>query len=1028
MKKLLSLFAASMIATFSANAETITVNDDWIKEGEIKTMTADNVYVLDRFVFVEEGAELHIEPGTVIQGKPGQESNASALIIARGGKIFAEGTPTNPIIFTFEGDDPHSTEDFPLEETGKWGGLILLGNATTNNPPAVGMEFGEKNIEGIPENNPKGKYGGTDDNDNSGVIRYVSIRHGGTDIGDGNEINGLTMGAVGAGTTIEFVEVLYNKDDGFEFFGGTVNTKNLVSAFNGDDSFDYDEGFRGKGQFWFSIQAEGRGNMAGEHDGGNKPDDSTPYAIPTISNATYIGSGVNSSNSKSKVLHLRDNAGGKYHNSIFTQFPGKGLDIENLAEGEDSESRLTSRDLQISNNIWFEIAGKATPTIDEIAPDVPETEKDGKIIPGYSLQSTRDYFTSNYNFIEDPMLNGVTRTNGGMLNPTPQSGSPALTRSVKNLNDEFFTNVNYLGAFGQGDLWINGWTGLFSFGVTTQLGKNSIVVTDDWIKEGEIKTMTADNVYILDRFVFVEEGAELHIEPGTVIQGKPGQESNASALIIARGGKIFAEGTPTQPIIFTFEGDDPYTMDDFPMEESGKWGGLILLGNAPTNIPPVDGESFGVKNIEGIPENNPKGKYGGNVYDDNSGVLKFISVRHGGTDIGDGNEINGVTFGAVGAGTVVENIEVIYNKDDGFEFFGGTVSTKNLISAFNGDDSFDYDEGFNGKGQFWFSIQAENRGNMSGEHDGGNKPDDAVPFAIPTISNVTYIGSGATSSNSKSKGIHLRDNAGGKYFNSIFTDMPGKGLDVEDLAEGEDSEARLNAGELKFESNLWFNISGTETPSVDEIAPDVPETEKDGKVIPGYSLQSTRNYLSDVSTNNNVVNPNITSIDRGQNGILDPRPTSGPAWQNEKKDLSNDSFFQTTQYIGAFGDANWISNWTALSSFNVVSSKGYRNNLQEYTTDVRDANELNGIKDNMIMSYPNPIKSETTVEFFVPKNSLVNIQVVDVLGNKIEELVNKEMFKGNYGIVWTPENINSGAYMIVMTIGNEKYAYKVIVD
>src|SRR5690606_30515651 len=135
-----------------------------------------------------------------------------------------------------------------------------------------------------------------------------------------------------------FVEVIYNKDDGFEWFGGTVNTKYLVSAFNGDDAFDYDEGFVGNGQFWISIQAENRGNMAGEFDGGNKPDDSAPYAIPQISNATFIGSGNASGNTKSMGLIFRDNAGGKFYNSILTEMTGKGLEIEDLENGQDSES------------------------------------------------------------------------------------------------------------------------------------------------------------------------------------------------------------------------------------------------------------------------------------------------------------------------------------------------------------------------------------------------------------------------------------------------------------------------------------------------------------------------------------------------------------------------------------------------------------------------------------------------------------------------------------------------------------------
>ncbi|MGF1669700.1 MAG: T9SS C-terminal target domain-containing protein, partial [Balneolaceae bacterium] len=211
------------------------LNDSFINPGETKTLTSDTIWLLDGFVFVEDGAVLFIEPGTVIKGKPGTGAEASALIIARGGKIFAEGSPTQPIIFTAESDNLDG--NLPLDVNGLWGGVIILGSATLNSEPGTTI------IEGIPTTETRGLYGCgdalfpvCDDDDNSGVFRYVSIRYGGSEIGAGNEINGLTMGGVGRGTTIEFVEVFNNFDDGFEWFGGTVNTRYLVAAFAGDDS------------------------------------------------------------------------------------------------------------------------------------------------------------------------------------------------------------------------------------------------------------------------------------------------------------------------------------------------------------------------------------------------------------------------------------------------------------------------------------------------------------------------------------------------------------------------------------------------------------------------------------------------------------------------------------------------------------------------------------------------------------------------------------------------------------------------
>ncbi|MGM0377835.1 MAG: hypothetical protein ACQEQ0_13770, partial [Bacteroidota bacterium] len=205
------------------------------------TWTADKEYLLDGHVFVNDGQTLTIEPGTVIRANTGQGENASALIVARGGKLVAEGTPEDPIIFTVEGDDLGGA--VPIEANGLWGGVIILGNAPVN------TANGENMIEGIPDDEPRGVYGGDNKSDNSGIIKYVSVRHGGTRLGQGDEINGLTLGGVGNGTTLEYVEVISNRDDGFEFFGGTVNGRYLLSAFCGDDAFDFDLGYRGKCQF-----------------------------------------------------------------------------------------------------------------------------------------------------------------------------------------------------------------------------------------------------------------------------------------------------------------------------------------------------------------------------------------------------------------------------------------------------------------------------------------------------------------------------------------------------------------------------------------------------------------------------------------------------------------------------------------------------------------------------------------------------------------------------------------------------------
>ena len=251
------------------------------------TWTNDKIYELNQKVVVDNGATLTIEAGTIIKGKPGTGSLASALIIARGSKINAEGTSTSPIIFTSTSDniDAGQTAGTNLDESnrGLWGGLIVLGNA----PGSFKGDLVEIQIEGIPADDTFGLYGGTDAADNSGILKYVSIRHGGALIGEGNEINGLTLGGVGNGTVIENIEVLANVDDGVEFFGGTVNVTNVLVWGQGDDAIDIDQAYSGTIDNAVVVLGDAS-DHAFEVDG----PEGTSTGSFTLQNATIIGNSV----------------------------------------------------------------------------------------------------------------------------------------------------------------------------------------------------------------------------------------------------------------------------------------------------------------------------------------------------------------------------------------------------------------------------------------------------------------------------------------------------------------------------------------------------------------------------------------------------------------------------------------------------------------------------------------------------------------------------------------------------------------
>ena len=411
--------------------QVVSISDNGAGTGTT-TWRKDRDYLLEGLVFVNDGQTLTIEPGTVIRAKTGQGSAASALIVARGGVIIADGTAADPIIFTCENDDLNGSVQ--TEAKGLWGGVIILGAASLNNL------YGENHIEGIPLSEPRATYGGIFDNDYSGIFRYVSIRHAGTNIGDGNEINGLSLGGVGSETIIDHIEVISNADDGFEFFGGTVNAKYLIASFCGDDSYDYDEGFRGKGQFWVGIQDIQEGSQLLEANGGSFPENGRPLSAPLLFNLTLVGSGMD--NDRSQAAYSR-NAGGWLANSILLN-QQYGVSIEYKPDLEDSYQQFKNGSLKLKSNVFFDVANNDTSAIFEVL-----TESVGVDLEEQNAR-IREHFSTEKNKVEDP---GLIYT-GGIYKLVI---SDYVFTGLAPYPDDWFDHVGYQGAFGTFN-WASGWT------------------------------------------------------------------------------------------------------------------------------------------------------------------------------------------------------------------------------------------------------------------------------------------------------------------------------------------------------------------------------------------------------------------------------------------------------------------------------------------------------------------------------------------------------------------------------------------
>jgi len=365
-------------------------------------------------------------------------------------------------------------------------------------------------------------------------------------------------------------------------------------------------------------------------------------------------------------------------------------------------------------------------------------------------------------------------------------------------------------------------------------------------------TWVAATTYILNSQIsYITSGATLTVEPGTVVIGRGVTAGSPGTLVVSRGAQIIANGTAANPIVFTSDSDlnvpgvagtDTLVNVD---DRSSQWGGLVLLGRthvsrntAATGALDDDGSTSniieGISN-DGLPDGGgfeARAAYGGRTGalardDDNSGSLQYVSIRFGGVGLASNAEVNGLTLGAVGRSTKIENIEIVNNLDDGIEFFGGTVNTKYIAMYGIGDDGFDWDEGFRGKAQFIFNAQTRNRdsGANSGsgipdkgaEMDGANSNDANWPYSVPTLYNVTFVGMGKNypvsaspdASLQRNSALHFRDNTGGRYRNSLFLDFY-YGLIVEDERNADlTGVASPNAADADSAARLAANYNPT---------------------------------------------------------------------------------------------------------------------------------------------------------------------------------------------------------------------------
>ncbi|MBA3948690.1 MAG: hypothetical protein H0X44_01945 [Acidobacteria bacterium] len=376
-------------------------------------------------------------------------------------------------------------------------------------------------------------------------------------------------------------------------------------------------------------------------------------------------------------------------------------------------------------------------------------------------------------------------------------------------------------------------------------------------------TLTNDTYWLLRGAVFFQNTSRLAIQPGTTIIG---ETATRGALIIDRGAQIIADGTREAPIVFT--SDQPVGF-----RARGDWGGLIINGRAPLNLPGGLGLGEG-----------DTGAYGGDDPNDNSGILRFVRVEFAGIEFSPDNELNGIAFQGVGRGTIVENIQVSHNKDDGIEMFGGTVDIKRAVLTYIGDDSIDWTFGWSGRLQFAIVQQRGDNADRGIEADNNGNNNDLLPRSNPTIYNITLVGDRSTTHGPEStNGMTLREGTAGTIRNAIVYGFKGNGVQVSTNA----TLAQAASGALSLKNTIIFN-NGTNLHS------------------------STAGLQANAGGTLFIQDPQLLEPFNLTAPQFRPAPGS-PAMTLAFAVPPNDGFFEVARFIGALSataEEDWTRGWT----------------------------------------------------------------------------------------------------------------------
>ncbi|QQS35315.1 MAG: T9SS type A sorting domain-containing protein [Ignavibacteriales bacterium] len=959
MKQLWKLIALLVVISVPSFAQ-FTPHDSTIS-GNItvsRVLDKNKVYLLQGFVYVQNGATLTVPAGTLILG---EKSSQGSLIIERGGKLIADGTAQEPIVFT-------SQLPAGLRSRGDWGGIVICGKAANNRPG--GNFVVEGNIGSIAGYGDGGIV--QDDNDNSGILRYVRIEFPGIPFTPNNEINGLTLGAVGRGTVLEHIMVSYSGDDSYEFFGGTVNAKWLIAYKALDDDFDTDFGYSGKIQFAVvyrdPILADVSNSEAFESDNDGSGTTASPRTSPVFSNFTVIGpkrvstdvSGTNYNALFFHGIHHRRSSRHSLFNSVVTGFDEGGLFLDGATVQGDTAN------FAYRNNTFSGMATLITPT------------------------TYNAWFTSYGNTLLTEPNSVLLKAPFNQTSPVlvPQAGSPllgsaAFTGSL--ISDPFFTAVTYRGAFsGNGaDRWDIGWSNYDPNGTNYIRSANITSHGLLYITTGNGESRAV----VFGRAVGATDGLDASL--GEALLPPPPAAGIVDLRWELPGGTQFSSIDMRSSAI---NGTITYTLDF----QAGSPSTALTLNWDPNYI--------------GAGTITLKDGFGGAIFADVN--MKTVSSQ----------VVTGLTSVIVEVVTNYNQTIVVGNEWNLISFPGIHPNSMSVDTLYRGKNPaanvFKFDAGYvavtsltPGEG-YWMNHSGIRTYNWNGTVQSG-----ILYPRLNSVGSMAYPGKLGWNMvggyNWNADVSFIRTMPENKIFGLVFQYVPGSGY----VASGSMTPGNGYWINLTSAANIY--VPGPYAPTLGKNPIDQLISKDWGKVvITDAAGQSYVLYAAGKSVDLNSFNlPPLPPA-----GLFDVRFGS----QRFVEDLS--SAGQTINLSGVVYPVTISVDGVNIQLEDAVNGTFVKADVKDGSSYVLDNSSINVLKissDKVVpveyaleQNYPNPFNPSTTIKFSVPEISNVKLTVYNALGQKVAELVNNTLEAGSYSYSWDASNVASGLYFYELNTNN----------